>query len=333
MRYSLPAGAEHDGTDENGNDRFRVAIPLDDHGFFGRQCPACGRVFLVSHESCEALPDDPRLWCVYCGHRAGNSEFLTSQQRARVMSLAGDIGLQAVSHALSTAFGQLGSRSRGAIRFKPNPNPPRPRPLPAINEEQLVRERSCPSCAMRYAVFADHRFCPACGPLPASHVATDAVAAEAARLDALDMLPDGVRAALAEQGVLDRQYVDTIENLVGVIEALAGATFSDRVPGAAALLRGRGNVFQRLDDLADLFLAHTGNDVRLTVGTLWPQLRQTWACRHVYVHNDGMVDERYIRAAPATGLRIGQRLPVTSSDARAAISNVRALAEALISTP
>jgi hypothetical protein len=64
-----------------------------------------------------------------------------------------------------------------------------------------------------------------------------------------------------------------------------------------------------------------------------PELRQTWAFRHVYVHNDGIVDERYIRLAPATGLRIGQRLPVTSADARAAINNVRVLAEALIGTP
>lgn len=333
MRYSLPNGAKHAGTDENGNDCFRVEIPLDDHGFFGRQCPVCQRVFLVSHESYKALPDDIQLWCVYCGHHTGHSEFLTSQQRARVMSLAGDIGRQAVSQALNAAFGQLGARSRGAIRFKPNPFPPRPRPLPAIDEEQLVRERSCPSCAMRYAVFADHRFCPACGPLPASHVAMDALAAEASRLDALDALPGDVRAALGEQGVLDRQYVDAIENLVGVIEALASAIFSARVPGAAAVLRGRGNVFQRLDDLADLFLAHTGNDVRLALGTLWPALRQTWACRHVYVHNDGIVDERYIRAAPAAGLRIGQRLPVTSADARAAINNVRVLAETLIGTP
>lgn len=315
MRYSLPTGAEHAGTDENGNDRFRVAIPLDDHGFFGRQCPAYLRVFLVSHESYKALPDDIRLWCVYCGHHTGHSEFLTSQQRARVMSLAGDVGVQAVSTALNNAFRQLGPRSGGIVRFEPNPRRPQPRPLPAIKEEQLVRERSCPSCAMRYAVFADHRFCPACGPLPAGHVAMDALAAEASRLDALDALPGDVRAALGEQGILDRQYVDAIENLVGVIEALASAVFSARVPGAAELLRGRGNVFQRLDDLADLFLAHTGNDVRLALGTRWPELRQAWACRHVYVHNDGIVDERYIRAAPRRSARCQTSSPTLTTSA------------------
>jgi hypothetical protein len=101
-------------------------------------------VFLVSRESYKALPDDIGLWCVYCGHQTGDSEFLTNQQRARVMSLAGDVGLQAVSAALNNAFRQLGPRS--GVRFEPNPCRPQPRPLPAIKEEQLVRERSCLSC-------------------------------------------------------------------------------------------------------------------------------------------------------------------------------------------
>jgi hypothetical protein len=329
VRYSLPDGAEYNGTDEDGNDQFLVEIPLDEHGFFGRQCPSCQRTFLVANESYDALPDDLQLWCVYCGHRSDHSEFMTSQQTARIMSLAEDVGMQLVGQMLDTTFRQP-SRcgGGGVIRFERNPH--RPRPLPGIQEEQLVRERSCLSCAMRYAVFAEHRFCPGCGPLPARQVAIDAMEAEASRLDALDALPGDIRAALGEQGVLDRQYVDTIENLVGVVECLASATFSERVPGTAALLRGRGNVFQRLDDLAGLFAVHTSSDLRTALGPRWQELKRAWAGRHLYAHNDGIVDERYIRAVPTTTLQLGQRLPVTRADARAAIENVRVLVETLI---
>src|SRR5260221_1539303 len=93
--------------------------------------------------------------------------------------------------------------------------------------------------------------------------------------------------------------------------------------------KGKGNVFQRLDDLADLFVTHARYDVRLVVGKRWPELVRTWAGRHVYVHKDGLVDERYVRAVPATALRLGQRLPVTEADARSAIENVRALVDAI----
>ncbi|MFZ0190139.1 MAG: hypothetical protein WAL72_24735 [Streptosporangiaceae bacterium] len=48
MKFNLPDGAEYDGADEHGNDRFRVSVPLDDHGFFGREYPSCERTFLVS---------------------------------------------------------------------------------------------------------------------------------------------------------------------------------------------------------------------------------------------------------------------------------------------
>ena len=62
VRFNLPDGAEHDGTDENGDDRFRISTPLDEHGFFGRECPLCSRTFLVAKESYDPLPDDLRLW-------------------------------------------------------------------------------------------------------------------------------------------------------------------------------------------------------------------------------------------------------------------------------
>jgi len=58
-----------------------VEIPLDEDGFFGRQCPSCAQVFRVAHDDYEALPDDVCLWCVYCGHNDDHGEFLTDQQQ------------------------------------------------------------------------------------------------------------------------------------------------------------------------------------------------------------------------------------------------------------
>jgi uncharacterized Zn finger protein (UPF0148 family) len=329
MRFNLPDGAEYDGTDEHGNDRFRVTIPLDEHGFFGRGCPSCGRTFLVSKESYDPLPDELRLWCVYCGHNDDHSEFMTSQQRARIMSLAEDVGRQMISRALDQSFGRLASRTRNNsfVRVEYKPSRVYPRPLPGVREEQLVRERKCEACGMSYAVFGEHRFCPVCGRLPAARTATDSLEAEASRLDALDALPPATHAVLREQGVLDRQYVDTIENVVGVIEALASTAFFERVPNAAELAKGKGNVFQRLDDLADLFRTHLSKDLAGNMGSRWVELQRAWAGRHVHAHNDGVVDTRYLRSVPTTTLKLGQRLSVTEGDARRTIDNARALAD------
>jgi hypothetical protein len=328
VKFNLPDGAEYAGPDEDGNDRFRVSIPLDEHGFFGRECPSCERTFLVSKERYDPLPDDLRLWCVYCGYNDDHSEFMSSQQKARVMSVAEDVGMQMVSQALDRSFGRLArsTRSNSFVRIEYKPRRAWPRPLPGVQEEKLVRERECAACGMRYAVFGEHRFCPVCGRLPAIWAAMDSLEAEASRLDALDAILPDTRAALREQGVLDRQYVDTIENVVGVVESLAREVFVERVPNAAELTKGKGNVFQRLDDFADLFSAHLSKDLPGNLGSRWAELQRAWAGRHVYVHNDGVVDDRYLRAMPVTPLKPGQRLPVTEGDARRAIDNARALA-------
>ena len=139
MRFNLPDGAEYDGRDESGNDVFRVSIPLD-RGFFGRECPSCERTFLVANESYDALPDDLRLWCVYCGYNDDHSEFMTSQQKARVMSLAEDVGMQMVSQALDRSFGRSAGRNRSSsfVRLEYRSMRVRPRPLPGVQEDKLV---------------------------------------------------------------------------------------------------------------------------------------------------------------------------------------------------
>lgn len=156
-------------------------------------------------------------------------------------------------------------------------------------------------------------------------IALDALAAEAARLDVLKDIPRQPYAALQEQGVLDRIYVDTIENLVGTVETLASPTFAMARADAEALKSGRGNVFQRLEDTADLFGAYCNTDLRAKLGSDWWELRVIWATRHAFTHNDGIVDARYLQTVPATAKRLGQRLRVTERDARSAIDKTARL--------
>lgn len=160
--FRMPDGAEIRGRQ---GDVFevRVSVPSDEHGFFGRRCPACEQVFRVDGDDYSGLPDDLRLWCVYCGHHDDHSEFMTMRQRDRVLRAAGDLGLQIAGRALDEAFGRISRKSR-SIRYRSKPF--YPRPLPGITEEKSIRIRQCAGCALRYAVFGEHRFCPVCGKLP-----------------------------------------------------------------------------------------------------------------------------------------------------------------------
>ena len=131
-------------------------------------------------------------------------------------------------------------------------------------------------------------------------IATDALAAVSAGLNALTSVPETTLAELREQGVLDRACADAIKNLVGIVETLAETVFRSRVGAADKVLRGMGNVFQRLDDSAELFNDHGLADLRGRLSKHWPDLQSTWATRHVLTHNDGIVDERYLAADSST---------------------------------
>lgn len=123
-RFRMADGAELVGH-QGDSFEIRVSIPSDDNGFFGRQCPECSLVFRMDAQQYEALPDDLTLWCVYCGHHAAHSEFMTEQQRDRIMRAADDFAMQMVSQELDEIFAGLARSSRGgSISFsykKPQP--------------------------------------------------------------------------------------------------------------------------------------------------------------------------------------------------------------------
>ncbi|MFC1421165.1 hypothetical protein [Streptacidiphilus cavernicola] len=310
---------------------MNVSIPTDPDGYFGRQCPDCSRMFRIDGEDYDALPDSLRLWCVYCGHHEDHSEFLTAQQLARTERAVGDIAVQMVERALGNAFRSLArSRPGGAIsvRVTSKVTPFIPQPLPGIDEERLVRIRQCAAvgCAVRYAVFGEHRFCPVCGLLAPISIALDALDAQSVLLDALGQLPSTQAAVLREQGVFDRARVDVLKNVVGVVETLSGAVFRGAAPNPEAFLKGKGNIFQRLEDTADLFAAAGLGDVRTVVGSAtWHRLLQAWAARHVHTHLDGMVDAKYLAQVPSSTMQVGQRLPVPEQLSRQAIVDARLL--------
>jgi hypothetical protein len=191
MGFQTADGASYEGKNDDGHDLFAVSIPLDDHGYLGRQCPSCRQIFRVHAEDYDALPDEVELFCVYCGHHVDHSEFVTDQQMNRMQQVVLDAGMQLIDQTIGKAFSDMARNSAGNqfVKVTYRSAPFFPQPLPGINEENLVRERLCPSCSLRYAVFGDHRYCPVSGPLDVADVALDAISAETAKLDVLETIP------------------------------------------------------------------------------------------------------------------------------------------------
>jgi hypothetical protein len=324
----------------------RLSLPVDDDGFFGRECPGCQRFFKMRADEYGALPDGIALHCSYCGHRADHGDFMTADQRHR-----SEAGLQAlteqfvhdqVHEMLSGIFGSgarsprrpsSGSFVEITTSYTPSPPPPVPG-LPTYVEEQVRRTIACPSCSNHYAVYGASAFCPVCGPRPAAATVLESIDAARTALAVEDRVSEDVREQLRVDGVLDRFAADAVESSVTAFEVFAREQFERRVPTHATVLKGKGNVFQRLDDTDALFAAHAGFALTsVMLADLWDRLRIAFAQRHVLIHLHGLVDQRYLNQVPGSTLTVGQRLVVRRAEAGRTLDDLTAAIKAIDAVP
>ena len=66
---------------------MEVSIHGDREGFFGRTCPDCSSFFKLRLDEFKSASEN-ELLCAYCGHRSIASDFITADQRERVISAA-----------------------------------------------------------------------------------------------------------------------------------------------------------------------------------------------------------------------------------------------------
>jgi transcriptional regulator NrdR family protein len=331
----MPDGAEIES--ESGSTvKISVAIPADDAGYFGRECPSCKRIFRMHVDDYEALPDELRLTCPYCCHEDEHSQFFTQQQIDRTMGAAHEYASQLVVGSLDNIFTNMTRRvnSRGgAFRMTysgSSRSHAAPKPLPAIAEEAPIRERTCDRCHNRYAVFGDHVACPACGPHPPKTMACDALDAQEVALSVVNHVPSEVLAQLRESGALEKTAAGVLGSVVGTIESFLKQTFLVRVPGGAAIIAGKGNVFQRLGDAAQLYKDHLAIDLPAVLGEPdWDRFLVLYGIRHLLTHNNGIADAKHLARFPGKGFVIGERVTVSTDDARAALHIGRRLVEAV----
>jgi hypothetical protein len=289
-----------------------------------------------------SLPDDLALTCPYCGYCAGHAEFMSAAQRERVLAAARGLAEQLVhgmfNDMMSQTFNQPRSARPGSfmsVEMSYTPGSPPPiRELPGIAEAQIQRVIECSSCSNHHAVYSATSFCPVCGPRAAADKVLEAATGARQALSVEDRLNRDEREQLRSIGVFERFAVDAIESVVSLFETFAREQFYDRAPRPDEVVRGKGNVFQRLDDTRRLLDEHAGVDLAGLVGVdRWRRLQLAFAQRHLLAHQGGIVDQRFLDQAPGFSMKIGQRLVISRRDASVALDDFEVLVRQVRDAP
>lgn len=337
----LPQGVHLESRDRSGF-RLGVAMPVGEDGLWPMRCPKHpeDHVFKIevtqkSDKDEGSEPENSLLYCAYCGHAADLWNF-APEQHARLMAAATAAAEQYSASMLDEMLGKaFGGRSRPSsrrsgisIEFKPG-DPPRRRSLPALREiEETRRTMQCQACGEVTAVYGLAIYCPNCGLLAPTQQFGELIRMHRDGLAALDALPQDVKLELTETGVIGANYENTIKDGFGALETFLRAYFEAEAPGVS--LQGKGNVFQRLGDAAELYREHLSVDLPALLGTDgWEHLNQVAEIRHVLVHNSGIVDARFLNRLPNWPQQAGQRIQIKKSDANGFVALLERVAAAI----
>jgi hypothetical protein len=291
----------------------RVSLPLDEEGFFGRECPNpdCLEFFKLHIDDYGAARAAHRLTCPVCGTTESDEHFHTLEQIERMRAGAMELARGAMNRILSDFSRQPPTRNaRGAVTFRWNAPPPHwPTPLPTYVERQTIRTFACPNGGHRAVIYDLLSFCPYCGPekTPPRAVFDDNLTAMRRLLAVVTDLPadaqEAIQAAGGSTALAERA-------LGGGLAALQ--TLTKQLHAQAGKPAVKGNPWQNLDRLRRQWLKDFRADAlaKLDVAAV-TTLRLGFARRHILEHNGGVVDQRY-RDETNEGI-IGRRLRIRPS--------------------
>lgn len=278
-----------------------VMIASDSEGKFGHLCPRCQGYWRSGPW--------PNL-CPYCCFQAEGYQFLSEAQHRYVRHYCeklndgmnsienGEVGID--MDAVAEAAGKDG-----------------PKPAFYIAEQSQQHKFNCAACDEFNDILGRFGFCSACG----------------TRNDLQDFTTNGVPAIRAALNNGARPE-DSVKDIVGGFDTLAGQ-YAKQLVALVPMTERRSRRltkqrFHNLTEVRDLFRDWFDIDI---VGCMsngdYEFVRRMFLRRHLYEHNGGEVDQRYLDESGDTSVRLKQHVHETREDTHRLITLVQGMVTSL----
>lgn len=252
------------------NYTFEVAIPTDD-GYVGRQCDNqdCKKYFKVFHESLKE-----NMYCPYCSHEFNKEDLLTDDQANYLTDVATEKAKEWAVNELNKMFGDIAQGS-DFLEFEGSSYKAKDIP-PNYSEKQVDSEITCTKCNTKFQVYGIFGYCPGC---------------KSENIQIYDANFDIIKKELEQNKSSNRNlrhaYNDIVSTFQIVCKKQANRITTDKVN------------FQDLFETRKFFKDQLNVDI---LSNLEPSeelaLRRIFQKRHVYIHGDGTIGERYVKKIP-----------------------------------
>ena len=288
-----------------------------------KECPSGGCMFKfkVHEEDWGNIFRDEAVYCPLCRHEAPADSWWTTEQidhakRQAFKYVEGRIGRAMDSDARNfnrsqrrDSFITMSMKVSGFNRSTVI--------LPAHATELMELKITCEKCNARFSVIGSAYFCPSCGYNSVERTFDDSIKKILSKIENVEI----IRKAFTQKSERRMKGEITIRSLtesalsdgVTAFQRLAEKLYA-KIPAAR---KAPFNAFQRIDDGSELWekACGKGYDAWLDIAEL-RELKILFQKRHILVHNEGIVDDKYIKRSGDTTYKIGQRIVVTERDIR-----------------
>lgn len=278
---------------------FTVSIPSKE-GFVGRACnnPDCEQYFKVSKDSYKDT-----MYCPYCGDAFSSNELFTSDQAKHVTDVAKEEAFAYIQKQfqgmMKKSFGSSSSRKSG-ITYKPG-RIQRKTITPKYKERTVDSELKCPECGTKFQVYGIFGYCPGC---------------RDENLQIYDANFKIIEKEIDASNQAERQLRHAYVDLVSTFENICSKK-------SVKVTTEKGN-FQVLFDANKFFKKHAAvNILKHVAEDQLLALRRVFQKRHIYVHSDGTINDKYIQKIPEDKALLGQKASLSLSELRCAAEGMR----------
>lgn len=281
-----------------------VFIASDSEGRFGHRCSYC-RGYWRSN----GVPSRWPMTCPYCGNRASTHFFLTPGQLQYIEEYC-----RQAAHAYRSPDGEY-VLDMDEVADAVGTSSPKPRSYYA--EERQQNRFSCNACGAFNDILGRYGYCSTCG----SHNGLSELEGDLKRIDerieAGTDLETCVKDSVAAFDSMARQIAKQLAHNVPM-------TSRRKKEWKRRLFHNLGQSRKDLESVFDIDLFHNiESEEQSFAGRMFHR-------RHVYEHNGGEADEKYIRDSGDTSVRPKQRIHETRESATRLASIVRQLGANLI---
>ncbi len=279
------------------NFKVKVDIPIDKDGYLDLECQSevCEAAFKILLDDWKDKVRDEEVFCPVCRHTTTSDEFIAAQLKyAESMFMAEFQPMFEAEMRRMTGDFNRSMPKDGFIGVSMSWKPSRPVVVVPLEAAELMQQRyTCESCGCQYAAIGAAFFCPSCGhnSVQTALVETLAIIRRWPEIKAaLDAKLDRDTAANNSRLMQETNMV----KLVTAFERFAEASFK-ALPNAGDF-RLVHSQFQKLPQSSALWEEAIGvrYESMLTPNE-WAELQRYFQQRHVLVHNDGIVDEGYLK--------------------------------------